>query len=77
LPGHHDIGFTRSAKRVLETDIMRYAIHPIWTTTQRPQTLRYGLYQICQQGEVEIARAIRLSTIENLRQQLICHSKPK
>ncbi|WP_157314951.1 hypothetical protein ABHF33_07830 [Chitinibacter sp. FCG-7] len=56
---------------------MRYAIHPIWTTTQRPQTLRYGLYQICQQGEVEIARAIRLSTIENLRQQLICHSKPK
>ncbi|WP_156129111.1 hypothetical protein [Chitinibacter sp. ZOR0017] len=56
---------------------MRYAIHPIWTTTQRPQTLRYGLYQLSPHGEIEIARAIRLESIETLRQQLISHCKNK
>jgi hypothetical protein len=50
---------------------MTYAIHPVWGTTQRPESLRYGLYQISSRGEIEIARASRLESIENLRQCLL------
>jgi hypothetical protein len=56
---------------------MTYAIHPVWTTTQRPELLRYGLYQVSSQGEVEIARANRLESIESLRQHLLHHQIKK
>jgi hypothetical protein len=52
---------------------MTYAIHPVWGTTQRPESLRYGLYQLSPQGEIEIARANRLESIESLRQHLLNH----
>ncbi|QLG89186.1 hypothetical protein HQ393_13560 [Chitinibacter bivalviorum] len=56
---------------------MVYAIHPVWGTTQRPESLRYGLYQVSSQGEVEIARALRLESVETLRQHLLNHSNTK
>ncbi|QZA81398.1 hypothetical protein [Deefgea piscis] len=50
---------------------MTYAIHPVWSTTQQPQLMRYGLYKISADGEQEIAQAGCLESIEALRQQLL------
>ncbi|WP_410499794.1 hypothetical protein [Chitinibacter sp. S2-10] len=50
---------------------MTYAIHPVWETTGRPESMRYGLYRVSATGEIEIARASRLESVENLRQQLL------
>ncbi|WP_297576821.1 hypothetical protein [uncultured Deefgea sp.] len=50
---------------------MTYAIHPVWSTTQQPQLMRYGLYKIGADGEQEIAQACCLESIEALRQQLL------
>nr|WP_314899182.1 hypothetical protein [uncultured Deefgea sp.] len=50
---------------------MTYAIHPVWSTTNQPQSMRYGLYKICADGEQEIAQAVRLESVEALRQHLL------
>ena len=50
---------------------MTYTIHPVWGTTGKPASLRYGLYKISSQGEQEIARSSRLDSIESLRQHLL------
>ncbi|SMC21105.1 hypothetical protein SAMN02745857_01122 [Andreprevotia lacus DSM 23236] len=50
---------------------MRLAIHPVWSTTTSPQTLRYGLYAVGVQGEKELARADSMPAIEQLRERLL------
>ncbi|QZA77500.1 hypothetical protein K4H28_14640 [Deefgea tanakiae] len=50
---------------------MTYAIHPVWSTTNQPQSMRYGLYKISPDGEQEIAQAARLESVEALRQHLL------
>jgi len=55
--------------------IMTYAIHPVWSTTNQPQSMRYGLYKVSADGEQEIAQAARLESVEALRQHLL-HPHP-
>ncbi|MBE9608133.1 hypothetical protein [Chitinilyticum piscinae] len=50
---------------------MRYAIHPVWATTVRPEELRYGLYAVGPQGEQELVSSASLDVIETAREALL------
>ncbi|WP_028451693.1 hypothetical protein [Chitinilyticum aquatile] len=50
---------------------MRYAIHPVWATTLRPEQLRYGLYAVGPQGEEELVSSASLDIIETARNAVL------
>ena len=76
-PRRPDIDSKAAKNATPEDSKMRFAIHPVWSTTSSPRTLRYGLYAVSAQGEKELARADSMPVIEQIRNRMIARGEKR